>query len=172
MAGAFLTTGALTGWNARWGYFLALSGALAMPFALRVVRQSWLGYALFAASLWPVALSLENELFPQGSARSVIENLHESQQVRSAAMALKAQERRRDSGSLVVDTATGVLVGKKRCRRAVPTKVSQAPWIPLASSLHRMKRLPSLFSERGTSILLWSVTRIDCLTIRTPCSAE
>ena len=87
-----LTTGALTGWNARWGYFLALSGALAMPFALRVVRQSWLGYALFAASLWPVALSLENELFPQGkAARAVIENLHESQQVRRAAMALKAQ---------------------------------------------------------------------------------
>ena len=29
-----LSTGALTGWHARWGYFLAVSGALAMPFAL------------------------------------------------------------------------------------------------------------------------------------------
>jgi hypothetical protein len=44
-----LSTGALTGWHVRWGYFLALSGALAMPFALTVVRQRWLGYALFAA---------------------------------------------------------------------------------------------------------------------------
>ena len=39
-----LSTGALTAWHARWGYFLALSGALAMPFALRIVRQRWLGY--------------------------------------------------------------------------------------------------------------------------------
>jgi hypothetical protein len=45
-----LSTGALTAWHARWGYFLALSGALAMPFALRIVRQRWLGYTLFAVS--------------------------------------------------------------------------------------------------------------------------
>jgi hypothetical protein len=85
-----LSTGALTGWHARWGYFLALSGALAMPFALTLVRRRWLGYALFAASLWPVAMSLENELFPEGkTARAVIDNLQESQQLRSAAAALK-----------------------------------------------------------------------------------
>ncbi len=61
-----LSMGALTGWHARWGYFLAVSGALAMPFALAIVRQHWLGYALFIASLWPVALTLDNELFPHG----------------------------------------------------------------------------------------------------------
>ena len=85
-----LSMGALTGWHARWGYFLALSGALAMPFALSILRQRWLGYTLFAASLWPVALALENELFPQGkTADTVIENLHESQQLRRAAADIK-----------------------------------------------------------------------------------
>ena len=84
--------GALTGWHARWGYFLAVSGALAMPFALSILRQRWLGYTLFAASLWPVALTLENELFPQGkTARAVIENLHESQQLRRAAADIKGR---------------------------------------------------------------------------------
>ena len=85
-----LLTGALTGWHARWGYFLAVSGALAMPFALSIVRPRWLGYTLFAASLWPVALALENELFPQGkTARAAIDNLYESQQLRRAAVVLK-----------------------------------------------------------------------------------
>ncbi len=85
-----LITGALTSWHARWGYFLALSGALAMPFALSVIRQRWVGYMLFAASLWPVALALENELFPQGeTGRALAENLRESQQLRRTALALK-----------------------------------------------------------------------------------
>jgi hypothetical protein len=87
-----LAMGALTGWHARWGYFLAVSGALAMPFALSIVRQRWVGYTLFAASLWPVALTLENELFPQGkTAQAVIDNLQESQQLRVAAAAIKGR---------------------------------------------------------------------------------
>ena len=87
-----LAMGALTGWHARWGYFLALSGALAMPFALRILRQRWLGYTLFAASLWPVALTLENELFPRGkTAHAVIENLQESQQLRRAAADIRGR---------------------------------------------------------------------------------
>jgi hypothetical protein len=87
-----LSTGALTGWHARWGYFLGVSGAVAMPFVLSIVRRRWLGYTLFAASLWPVALTLENELFPQGkTARAVIDNLHESQQLRVAASAIKGR---------------------------------------------------------------------------------
>jgi hypothetical protein len=39
-----LSTGALTGWHARWGYFLGVSGAVAMPFVLSIVRRRWLGY--------------------------------------------------------------------------------------------------------------------------------
>jgi hypothetical protein len=85
-----LFTAALTGWHARWGYFLALGGALAMPFALKIVGKRWLGYTLFAASLWPVALALENELFPEGEmGRILAENLRESQQLRQAGLALK-----------------------------------------------------------------------------------
>jgi hypothetical protein len=49
--------------------------------------------ATLAASLWPVALTLENELFPEGkTARAVIDNLHESQQLRSAAVALQVRD--------------------------------------------------------------------------------
>ena len=88
-----LSTGALTGWHARWGYFLALSGAFGMPFVLSIVRRQWLGYTLFAVSLWPVARTLENELFPQGEpARLLGDNLHESQQLRRAAIALEGRD--------------------------------------------------------------------------------
>ena len=88
-----LSVGALTGWHARWGYFLALAGALAMPHALSIIGRRWLGYTLFAASLWPVASALDRELFPQGEARRILaENLHESQQLRQAAQALKGLE--------------------------------------------------------------------------------
>jgi hypothetical protein len=88
-----LSMGALTGWHARWGYFLALAGALAMPHALSTIHPRWLGYALFAASLWPVASTLERELFPQGEAgRILAENLHESQHLRQAAQAVKDLE--------------------------------------------------------------------------------
>jgi hypothetical protein len=87
-----LSMGALTGWHARWGYFLAVSGALAVPFVLSIVRQRWFGYTLFAASLWPVALTLENELFPQGkTAQDMVDNLRESQQLRVAASVIKGR---------------------------------------------------------------------------------
>jgi hypothetical protein len=60
-----------------------------MPSALHVIRPRWLGYGLFAASLWPVASTLERDLFPDGETeRLVFENLHESQQLRQAAHAL------------------------------------------------------------------------------------
>jgi hypothetical protein len=85
-----ISTGLLIGWHARWGYFLALTVALAMPGALRIIPRRWLGYTLFAISFWPVASALERDLFPQGEAgRSVAENLYESQQLRQAAFALK-----------------------------------------------------------------------------------
>jgi hypothetical protein len=84
-----LSTATLTAWQVRWGYFLALSGALAMPSGLSVIRQRWLGYTLFAASLWPVAPVLDRDLFPQGeTGRNLVENLRESQQLRQAARAL------------------------------------------------------------------------------------
>ena len=88
-----LSMGALTAWHARWGYFLALAGALAMPDVLSIIRQRWLGYTLFAVSLWPVASALEGELFPQGDASRILaENLHETQQLRQAAQAVKGLE--------------------------------------------------------------------------------
>jgi hypothetical protein len=88
-----LSMAALTAWHARWGYFLALSGAFAMPAGLGVIRKRWLGYSLFVASLWPVASVLDRELFPQGEAgRIFAENLYESRQLRQAAEALKDLE--------------------------------------------------------------------------------
>ncbi|HEY5812813.1 MAG TPA: hypothetical protein VIT23_09190, partial [Terrimicrobiaceae bacterium] len=88
-----LITATLTAWHARWGYFLALCGALAMPHALQVIPQRWLGYGLFAVSLWPLASALERDLFPTGEARqNLVENLYESQQLRQVAHALKNLE--------------------------------------------------------------------------------
>lgn len=88
-----LSMASLTAWHARWGYFLALCGAFAMPAGLNVIRQRWLGYVLFVASLWPVASVLDREFFPQGeTGRTLAENLYESRELRQAAEALKDVE--------------------------------------------------------------------------------
>ena len=88
-----IATAGLTAWYSRWGYFLALSVALALPTGLGIVRRRWIGYGLFLASLWPVVSNLDAILFPDGeNRRTIAENLQENQYLRQAAFALASLE--------------------------------------------------------------------------------
>jgi len=55
-------TFALTCWQARWGYFLALVFAMSLPFQLAAFPKRWMALAVFAVSLWPVARDWEDRL--------------------------------------------------------------------------------------------------------------
>ncbi len=55
---------ALTYWQARWGYFLALGFAMALPALLGVFPKRWIAVALFGVSLWPVAAEWDRQLDP------------------------------------------------------------------------------------------------------------
>lgn len=70
-AGMLLALAGLTIWQARWGYFLALGMAMALPaiFAVfSVFRRSWVAWGLFAVSLWPVAREWDRLLDSRGDA--------------------------------------------------------------------------------------------------------
>lgn len=62
--GLFLAVLALTLWQLRWGYFLALIAAITLPFALKALSRGWLAGLLFFVSLWPIAGAWDRQLFP------------------------------------------------------------------------------------------------------------
>ena len=55
---------ALTFWQVRWGYFLALAFALAVPWMFMAVRRGWIAWSAFVICLWPVARAWDTQLFP------------------------------------------------------------------------------------------------------------
>lgn len=59
-----LATYALTCWQIRWGCFLVLVAAMALPFALAALRWRAAAWTAFALSLWPVAAQWDALLFP------------------------------------------------------------------------------------------------------------
>jgi hypothetical protein len=62
--GLLLAGFALTIWQVRWGYFLALLAALSLPLALAAVPRAWLAWVGLFAGLWPVAQDWDERLFP------------------------------------------------------------------------------------------------------------
>lgn len=60
---------ALTFWSARWGYFLVIGYALALPVVLARFRSAWLAWPTLVVSLWPVASAWDRDLFPEGESR-------------------------------------------------------------------------------------------------------
>ena len=63
----FAATAALTVWQLRWGYFLAVVCALALPEALAAPRRRWMAWTAFAFSLWPIASDWDARLYPDES---------------------------------------------------------------------------------------------------------
>ncbi len=62
-----IVTLALTVWQVRWGYFLALAYVLALPWQMQVLRRSWVAWLVFCMSLWPVLQDWDARLFPEAS---------------------------------------------------------------------------------------------------------
>ncbi|MCX6967839.1 MAG: hypothetical protein NTZ46_08705 [Verrucomicrobia bacterium] len=62
---------ALTCWQARWGYFLALVFAMALPILLEAFPKRWLALVVFAVSLWPMAAEWDRQLDPKNAALRV-----------------------------------------------------------------------------------------------------
>jgi hypothetical protein len=60
-----MLTWALTVWQIRWGYFLALIFTLSIPLQLLVVPKPWVAWVGFLVSLWPMASVWEKRLFPE-----------------------------------------------------------------------------------------------------------
>jgi hypothetical protein len=64
MLAALIGLAALTMSQARWGYFLALGMAMALPFAAEIAgRRRMLAAAIWMAGLWPVAAGWDRALF-------------------------------------------------------------------------------------------------------------
>ena len=146
-----LSMGALTGGTPAGDTFLHLSGALAMPSVLAIIRQRWLGYSLFVVSLWPVASFWRENCFPKGRQRAgTCENLRESQQLREAAEAIKDLE---GDGVLAPWWLTPQFVywsGQIRRRGNFPRESGRNSRLRLSSLLRRMTRKQVGPSRRGT----------------------
>ena len=85
-----LTTAGLALHHARWGYFVALFCAIALPWALSALRPRWLAWMVFVVSLWPVASEWDRVLYPTDAAwRARAENLADAVALRDAAIRLR-----------------------------------------------------------------------------------
>ncbi len=60
---------ALTVWQVRWGYFLALAFAMTLPWQLAVLRRGWIACAFLLISMWPIARDWDALLFPNEAAQ-------------------------------------------------------------------------------------------------------
>jgi hypothetical protein len=82
---------ALTCWQIRWGYFLAIVYALTLPWQLAVLRRRWVIGLVVAASLWPMLTEWEGRLFPDPEAR---EEMHQEEKLmREMAESLRGPEK-------------------------------------------------------------------------------
>src|SRR5262249_45564597 len=94
-----LVTFALTLWQLRWGYFLAIAFALSLPWQFAAVRRPWIAWAIFLVALWPLARDWDEKLFPDdhpeldlATKRSVLRV--EAVRLREVAEAMRSADRR------------------------------------------------------------------------------
>ena len=64
MLAMFAAVLALTIWQVRWGYFLALVFIYALPWQMQVMRRAWVAWFVFLASLWPLLKDWDARLYP------------------------------------------------------------------------------------------------------------
>ena len=67
--GLLLLTFALTCWQIRWGYFLALVFAMSLPWQLAVLRWRKLAWPVLLIALWPTWMEWDEQLFPSAQAQ-------------------------------------------------------------------------------------------------------
>lgn len=56
---------ALTMWQARWGYFLAIVFAWTLPWQMQALRRGWAAWLFFAVGWWPIMDAWDKSLFPE-----------------------------------------------------------------------------------------------------------
>lgn len=72
LAALLVILGGLSLWQMRWGYFLILAFALALPWILGAIRWRWAAWLLFTASLWPVAREWDRQVFPDEERQAIL----------------------------------------------------------------------------------------------------
>ncbi len=88
-----LLTAGLSLWYARWGYFLALTFAMSLPWAFAAVPWRPAVWALFLLSLWPVASEWDRQFFPGKRTREArAEAREDASLLRDTARFLRASE--------------------------------------------------------------------------------
>jgi hypothetical protein len=60
----FVATLALTIWQVRWGYFLALAFVFALPWQMQLIQRGWVAWLVFIVSLWPLLKDWDARLYP------------------------------------------------------------------------------------------------------------
>ncbi len=95
LAGTF----ALTLWQLRWGYFLALTFALSLPWQFAAMRRPWIAWSIFLLALWPLAQDWDEKLFPTDHPELELETKRgllrlEAVRLREVAEAMRSPDRR------------------------------------------------------------------------------
>ena len=92
--GLLALTLALTVWQIRWGYFLAVAFVCALPLGLPVLRRGWIVWPVFIIALWPVAQEWDAQLFSDDPAQhEAAVKRRELVQLRALAAHLRGPER-------------------------------------------------------------------------------
>ncbi|MDD5351290.1 MAG: hypothetical protein PHQ12_13855 [Chthoniobacteraceae bacterium] len=84
---------ALTAWQARWGYFLALGFAMALPWMASAFPRGWIASLVFAVSLWPVAGEWDDRLFDASKVAAREEQRRDNLALYDVAQRLRAPRR-------------------------------------------------------------------------------
>lgn len=89
-----LVVWSLTLWQIRWGYFLALIFAMALPLQISTIPKLWPVWIGFVLSLWPVAGDWEQRAFPSEARKMQIsEQRLDYSLLREAAESIASRDR-------------------------------------------------------------------------------
>ena len=92
-------TFALTLWQLRWGYFLAIAFALSLPWQFAALRRAWIAWPIFLLALWPLAQEWDEKLFPDNHPELELETKRallrlEAIRLREVAALMRTDDRR------------------------------------------------------------------------------
>jgi hypothetical protein len=94
-----LATLALTIWQLRWGYFLAVIFALSLPWQFAALRRAWVAWPIFLLALWPLAQDWDEKFFPDDHPELELETKRsllrlEAVRLREVAETMRSADRR------------------------------------------------------------------------------
>jgi hypothetical protein len=79
-------TFALTIWQMRWGYFLALAFVVTLPLVLSLLPRAWMGWVAYLIGIWPLLGDWDKRLYPDDATeRARLVARHEEKALRDIA---------------------------------------------------------------------------------------